>query len=79
MFYCPLHSWYSTEEPCKICHPKVNSTRTVAINTGGTTVSYGRVYTEDDMRKCFYAAIHIDGGGRADTFEDYLKTIIRQL
>jgi len=34
-----------------------------------------RKYTEEDMRKCFYAPIHVDGGGRYDTFEDYLKTL----
>lgn len=34
-----------------------------------------KLYTEEDMRKCFYAPIYVQGGDRCDTFRDYLKTI----
>ena len=34
-----------------------------------------KTYTEDDMRKCFYAPIHDERGRRFDLFEDYLKTL----
>lgn len=28
MFYCFIHNWYSSEEPCPVCHPKVTATTT---------------------------------------------------
>lgn len=34
MFYCFIHNWYSSEEPCKVCCPLVTST--LSTSTIGT-------------------------------------------
>ena len=63
MFYCALHNWYSTEEPCKACfqsHVTVTTNKTILPETGIPTLdrqdeekSYGfkeNIYTRNGER-----------------------------
>lgn len=50
-------------------------TFTIRINDKYYTVNIDQKYTEEDMRKCFYAPIYFKEGLRFDDFEEYLKTL----
>lgn len=87
MFYCPLHNWYSSQEPCKACFQLEMVTTTVATAGVIEMPENKRVYSEEDMRRCFNAAKPIMDHEvptvimkkSFDMFEDYLKIIQKDL
>ena len=54
MFYCALHNWYSTEEPCKACfqsHVTATTNKTILPETGIPTLDRQeeKLYTEREV------------------------------